>query len=77
MEEYEEHSETRRPNPSDLSDTEVLDWLNEYCECMEHSYQSDKRISGYTVYSDVAEKTFASSLREAVCMADALMQEDN
>lgn len=65
-----------RPAPLDLSDTEILDWLNEYCDRTTYTRPTLFRRGGFTVHSDDITAT-APSLRDAVCRAAASLNEAN
>lgn len=66
----------RRPVPLDLTDTEILDWLGEYCDQAVYHRPLPQVVGGFTVYA-YDQKTTAPTLREAVCMAAAKWQEAN
>ena len=71
LELWTEHS----PVPSNLSDTEILDWLGEYCDHVEYNLPTRQYSGGYTVHSTEGEITFAPTLRGAICLADAVRRE--
>lgn len=66
----------RRPAPLNMSDTEVLDWMNEYCTQAVYTRPTAQVCGGFTVYSDDIKVTKAT-LRDAVCAAAAQMAEEN
>ncbi len=59
-----------RPAPLDLSDSEILDWLGEYCDQAIYSHPTPQYGGSFTLYCDQI-KTNGSTLREAVCLAAA------
>lgn len=66
----------KRPAPLNLSDTEILDWLNEYCDQAVYTRPTAQTRGGFTLYID-DQKTDAPTLREAVRMAAAKWEEAN
>ncbi len=66
----------RRPAPLDLSDTEILDWLNEYCDQAVYNRPTPRYRGGFTLYCDELKITGAT-LRETVCFAAAKWKELN
>lgn len=65
-----------RPEPLQLTDTEILDWLNEYCDQAVYNRPTAQARGGFTLYCD-DDRTTASTLRGAVCMAAAKWKEAN
>lgn len=65
-----------RPHPLVMSDTEILNWLNEHLQEVAHSLQTPNYPAGFTVKC-YGMKTKEPSLREAVCMAAAKWDEVN
>ena len=65
-----------RPAPLDLSDTEILDWLSEYCDRAIYNNPTSQSCGGFTLYRDEIRSN-ASTLREAVCLAAAKWREVN
>lgn len=66
----------RVPAPLSLTDTEILDWLSEYCEHAVYNRPTPEYSGGFVVYCD-QEVTNAPTLRKAVCLAAAKFQEEN
>ena len=65
-----------RPAPLTLTDTEILDWLSEYCDEAIYNRPTPERRGGFTLYCyDI--QTSAPTLREAVCLAAAKWKEVN
>lgn len=65
-----------RPAPLNLTDTEILDWLNEYCDQAVYNRPTPEYRGGFTLYCyDV--RTNGRTLREAVCLAAARWKEAN
>lgn len=65
-----------RPAPLDLSDTEILDWLSEYCDQAVYTRPTQQCRGGFTLYCDEIRSS-AATLREAVCLAAAKWKEVN
>jgi len=65
-----------RPAPLDLSDTEILDWLSEYCDQAVYNRPTSQSCGGFILYCDEIRSS-ASTLREAVCLAAAKWREAN
>lgn len=65
-----------RPAPKNLGDTEILDWLDEYCDQAVYNRRTTEVRGGFTIYLG-DEKTTAPTLREAVCMAAAKWEQAN
>jgi hypothetical protein len=66
----------RCPAPLDFSDTEILDWLSEYCDQAIYNRPTPQYRGGFTLYCDEI-KTSGPTLREAVCLAAAKWKEAN
>lgn len=66
----------RRPVPLDLTDTEILDWLSEYCDQALYTRPTRHIRGGFTLYCDDI-RTTCPTLREAVCLAAAKWEEAN
>jgi hypothetical protein len=66
----------RRPVPLALSDSEILDWLSEYCEKAVYNLPTRIHSGGFTLTCDGVE-TKATTLRGAVCLAAAKHKEAN
>lgn len=66
----------RRPAPLNLSDTEILNWLGEYCDQAVYTRATLEYRGGFTLYCDDI-KTNGQTLREAVCLAAAKHKEAN
>ncbi|WP_238529779.1 hypothetical protein [Nitrosospira multiformis] len=64
------------PAPLDLSDSEILDWLSEYCDQAVYNHPTSQSCGGFTLYCDEIRSS-ASTLREAVCLAAAKWREAN
>lgn len=70
------HLTEPRPVPLEMTDTEIIDWLNEYCDGYEYLSASMFETSSHTVhfYNETAS---GESLRDAVCLAAAIWKEMN
>ena len=70
-----EHLTEPGPVPETMTDTEILDWLNEYCDGYEYT-DGSMNPSVYTVtfYNETAS---GESLRDAVQLAAAIWKEMN
>jgi hypothetical protein len=66
----------RRPAPLNLSDSEILDWLGEYCDQAIYNRPTLQYGGSFTLYFDEI-KTNGPTLREAVCLAAAKWNEVN
>jgi hypothetical protein len=66
-----------RPAPLNMTDKEILDWLDEMQPKVEWEKGDANHISG--VFLDVPEigRTFAKTVREAVCRAGSKWKEAN
>lgn len=65
-----------RPAPLILTDTEILDWLGEYCDQAVYNRPTPEYTGGFTLYcNDI--KTSAATLRATVCLAAAKWKEAN
>lgn len=71
-----EHWTERRPEPLEMSDTEILDWLSEYCDQAVYNRPTAQVRGGFTLYCD-NDKTTNPTLRGAVCLAAAKWKEAN
>lgn len=71
-----EHWTEHRPVPLNLSDTEILDWMTEYCDQAVYNRPTPAYCGGFTLYCDDI-KTQGETLREAVCLAAAKFKEVN
>ena len=65
-----------RPVPLELSDSEILDWLTEYCEEIVYKLPTPNYLGGFTVKCS-GIKTTCETLRAAVCLAAAKLKEEN
>jgi hypothetical protein len=66
----------RRPAPLNMTDKEILDWVNEYCTQAVYNRPDSVIAGGFTVYSEDIKVT-QPTLREAVCVAAAILKEQN
>ena len=66
----------RRPAPLNLTDTEILDWLGEYCDQAVYNRPAPHRCGGFILYCDET-RTTGSTLRETACLAAAKWKEAN
>lgn len=71
-----QHWTERTPAPLNLTDTEILDWLNEYCDQAVYNRPTPQYRGGFTLYCD-NEKTHNPTLRGAVCLAAAKFKAEN
>jgi hypothetical protein len=65
-----------RPAPLVMTDTEILDWLNEWCDGYVYTYPTKTHNALFTLYC-VDMKVSGQSLREAVQLAAAKKTEEN
>ena len=65
-----------RPTPLNLTDTEILDWLGEYCDQALYTRPTPEYRGGFTLYCEDI-KTSGETLRIAVCLAAAKLEEAN
>jgi hypothetical protein len=66
----------RGPAPLDLTDAEILDWLDEYCDQAVYNRPTPEYRGGFTLYCyDI--RTNGPTLRQAVCLAAARWKEAN
>ena len=66
-----------RPAPADLSDKEVIDWLDEYGLSAMWNRGTDEKVGHWKIYSDeIGGATTGKTLREAVKRAAAMMEEN-
>jgi hypothetical protein len=72
---YTETEETE-PLPLNLSDTEILDWMTEYCDQAVYNRPTAQYRGGFTLYCDEI-KTTGETLREAVNKAAAKFAAEN
>ena len=66
----------RRPAPLDLSDTEILDWLGEYCDKAVYNHPTPHYRGGFTLYCNEMRAS-GPTLRDAVHLAAAKWKEAN
>jgi hypothetical protein len=62
--------------PLNLSDTEILDWMTEYCDQAVYNRPTAQYRGGFTLYCDEI-KTTGETLREAVNKAAAKFAAEN
>jgi len=65
-----------RPVPEPMTDTEILDWLNEWCDGYEYTYPTTTQRAVFTL-NCVDMKVKGASLREAVEIAAVKWKEVN
>jgi len=67
----------RSPAPLNMTDKEILDWLDEMQPKIDWEKGDANHISG--VFLEVPEigRTFAKTVREAICRAEAKWKEEN
>ena len=70
------HLTEQRPAPLEMTDTEILDWMNEWSLQMEWNRATPQYNECFTVYGE-GIKGSAPTLREAVCLAAAKLKEIN
>ena len=73
---FKQHWTEPRPAPLVMTDTEILDWLNEWCDGYEYTYPTKTHSAVFTL-NCVDMKVSGSSLREAVQLAAAKWKEAN
>jgi hypothetical protein len=59
-----------------LTDTEILDWLSEYCDQSVYNRPTPQYRAGWVLYCDEMKVT-GQTLREAVMKAKAKIDEEN
>jgi hypothetical protein len=67
----------QRPAPASLTDTEVLDFVEEYCELVSYVRPTEQYRGGYKLDVDSITPTRGATLREAACLAKAKFDEAN
>lgn len=72
-----EHWTERRPAPLDMTDTEILNWENEYVIDSVRMRPTAHHLGGITLYVSGISPTQGETLREAVCLAAAKFNEIN
>ena len=73
---FKQHWTEPRPASLVMTDTEILDWLNEYCEQVVWNRATPQHNEEFTIYCD-GIKTSGSTLREATTLASAKYEEIN
>ena len=76
MRRWDELWTEHRPAPLNLTDTEILDWLSEYCDQAMYIRPTAEYLGGFTLYCDEIKAT-GPTLREAVRSAAAKLNEIN
>ena len=66
----------RRPAPLNMTDSQIVDWLGEYCDKAEYTQPTAHSRGGFTIHC-ADEKTTEPTLRDAVQMAAAKFKEAN
>lgn len=66
-----------RPAPLNLTDTEILDWLGEYCDGMRHESKCSMLPGRFVIQCYGMDETSGKTLREAVCLAAAKWEKVN
>ena len=69
----------KRPAPLVLTDKEVLDWIGEYAHKSEWMRGTDEYVGHWKLYvDDLGDKPVrGDTLREAVCLAAAKLEEQS
>lgn len=63
--------------PVDLTDSEVIDWLNEYCDRLEYRAPTSSVLGCFIVHNLWIGETKGQTIREAVCLAAAIYDSIN
>lgn len=67
----------RNPAPLNLTDTEVTDWLDEYADLVQQVRATRDTRRVFVIECDMISTTRGGTLREAVCLAAAKLNEVN
>jgi hypothetical protein len=67
----------KRPAPLNLTDTEILDFLGEYCEGYKYESACSMLPARFVIQCYGMEETSGKTLREAACLAAAKFEEAN
>lgn len=67
----------KRPAALNMTDTQILDWLGEYCAGFRYESQCSMLPARYVVQCYGMDDTSGKTLREAVCLAAAKWEEAN
>lgn len=65
----------KRPAPLNLSDTEVLDFLGEYCSGFRYESACSMLPARFIIQCAYIDDTSGKTLREAACLAAAKLEE--
>lgn len=76
---YAEHWTEPRPAASEMTDTEVLDWIGAHCDQAAWCKATDEHAGGFVIYSEdiPGRPTKGATIREAVQLADARLKQGN
>lgn len=74
---YAEHWTERRPASLDMDADEVLDWLSENCSHYYYVEATAECSAGFVLICHFITDTRAPTLRQAVCLAAAKLNEAN
>lgn len=74
---FREHWTEKRPEPLEMTDTEILDWVSEYCELVSYVRPTEQYRGGFALEAEGISATRGKTLREAVCLAAAKFKEAN
>ncbi len=66
-----------RPAPLNLTDTEILDFLDEYCYGMTYVHGSIETPRRFILECEMIGTTKERTIRDAVCLAAAKVKECN
>jgi len=67
----------KRPAPKSMSDKEMLDWLDEYADSVTQAPVTVQTSRTFTIRCDLISPTHGESLRDAVCLAAAKLEEES
>jgi hypothetical protein len=68
----------KRPAPLVLSDKEVLDWIGEYAHKAKWMRGTDEYVGHWKLYvDDLGDAVRGDTLRDAVCLAAAMLEEQS
>ena len=73
---YREKWTEKRHAPADLTDSEILDFIDEYVDSIQHIPASQVSARRFVIEMD-GMKVRAGTLREAICLAKAVFDKEN
>ena len=75
---FRKHWTVRQPEPLQMTDSEVLDWIAEHCEQVVYCAPSAAFVQGWNLFvPELPRAVKGYTLREAVCLAAAKLKQAN